>query len=90
MVYWVYFKRFAVQERKKAVATLYHYFKPQLETSNIRQVIITHLNCENEVSLLKEKIIAIDNQINISTAKVGCILATHSGPKPLGIAYSVE
>jgi len=76
--------------RFKAVKVLYHYIKKQMEYSNIRNMIITHLDCDDEASFLEERIKFINNQVNISTAKVGCVLATHSGPKPLGIAYSIE
>jgi DegV family protein with EDD domain len=76
--------------RLKAVEVLFHYFKRQLESSNIGQMIITQLDCDDEALFLEERIKAINPQVKISTAKVGCVLATHSGPKPLGIAYSIE
>jgi len=75
--------------RLKAIETLFDYFKTQLESFNIKDIIITHLDCGAEASYLDKKINALGYDINISQAKVGCVLATHSGPKPLGIAFSV-
>lgn len=75
--------------RSKAVEALFDYFKTQMETFIIKDIVITHLDCEDEASYLDKKINALDNETEISQAKVGCVLATHSGPKPLGIAFSV-
>ncbi len=76
--------------RKKAVNALFDYFKSQLESFDIKDIIITHLDCCDEATYLKKKFQELDTEIEISQAKVGCVLATHSGPKPLGIAYSVK
>jgi DegV family protein with EDD domain len=76
--------------RIKAVESLLNFFKTELESSTIGHITITHLECDDEASFLTENIKSINNEVQISTAKVGCVLATHSGPKPLGIAYSVE
>jgi len=76
--------------RQKAVRALWNYFKAQMEKYRIRRIFISHLDCEEEAEFLKEQIFTYDHAIEIKTAIVGCALATHSGPKPLGIAYSVE
>jgi DegV family protein with EDD domain len=76
--------------RIKAVEVLCQYFKTEMGTSNIGHLIVTHLDCDEEAKFLEQSIREINTQIEISTAKVGCVLATHSGPKPLGIAYSIE
>ncbi len=76
--------------RMKALEALYTYLQKEVATSNISHLIITHLDCDDEVSYLGNKIKMLGHQIEVSTAKVGCVLATHSGPKPLGIAYSIE
>jgi DegV family protein with EDD domain len=73
--------------RMKAVKTLCNYFKEHLEEIDLEKIIIAHLDCEDEVNYLKEHIMTLGRSIEIMTSKVGCVLATHSGPKPLGIAY---
>ena len=76
--------------RTKAVQALLSFIKVELETHTIDHAIITHLDCDDEASILINGIKATNHKLAISTAKVGCVLATHSGPKPLGIAYSVN
>lgn len=76
--------------RQKATKILFSYFKEQLSAFNIKRIFITHLDSDAEVDYLIENITALGYPIEIQTTKVGCVLATHSGPKPLGIAYSVE
>jgi len=77
-------------ERFRAVKALFSYFEEQLSISKISRIFITHLDCQDEVDFLIERIQELGKPIEILTAQVGCVLATHSGPKPLGIAYAVE
>jgi DegV family protein with EDD domain len=76
--------------RKKAVDALLAYFLRQLSTYSIPEIYITHLNCEIEAQYIKEKINGAKKTVQLHDAEVGCVLATHSGPKPLGIAYYIE
>ncbi len=76
--------------RQKAVDALLDFFKSQLDTFSISKLIIAHLNCEEEVKYLIEKISQLKPSLAIRTANVGCALANHSGPKPIGIAYSFD
>jgi DegV family protein with EDD domain len=75
--------------RKRAINALTAYFQNQLTQFNIPEIFITHLDCEEEAFELETQINAFGNNIQIQTAKVGCVLATHSGPKPIGIAYRI-
>ncbi len=75
--------------REKAIKTLLTVFTKQLAIHRIPKVIVTHLDCEEEALYLTHEIAATGNSVEIQTAKVGCVLATHSGPKPIGIAYYV-
>jgi len=75
-------------ERIRAVKVLRSFFLEQLMTYNIKEVILTHLDCDDEVQYLKDEIRKISSLIQVSIAEVGCVLAMHSGPKPLGIAYN--
>lgn len=76
--------------RERALNALISYFKDQLSQFTIPDIFITHLDCEAEATYLIDEIKAIGKPIQIHTAKVGCVLATHSGPYPIGIAYHIE
>ncbi len=73
--------------RRKALSALFSFFQDNLSKINLERIIITHLGCEDEVEILSEMIQSLSKSIGIMTANVGCVLASHSGPKPLGIAY---
>jgi DegV family protein with EDD domain len=75
--------------RVKAIKALRDHFFEQHSSFQINRIFITHLDCEDEAAYLAEEIRAISPKIEILFAKVGCVLATHSGPKPIGIAYVV-
>lgn len=76
--------------RERALNALITYFKNQLSQFTIPEIFVTHLDCEDEAKYLRDEIKAIGKPIQIQTAKVGCVLATHSGPYPIGIAYHIE
>jgi DegV family protein with EDD domain len=73
--------------RMKALCALINFFKENFSKIDLERIVITHLGCEEEVKFLSEKIQSLDKPVGIMTAHVGCVLASHSGPKPLGIAY---
>jgi len=75
--------------RLHAVTDLLNYIKNDLNIYQIEKIIITHLNCEEEAAFLENQLRSINSSIEIEFARVGCVLAMHSGPKPIGIAYSV-
>lgn len=75
--------------RTRAVKSLLDYFINQLKTEKVNRVFITHLDCEEEVKFLRDQISNLFPFIDLLTVEIGCALASHSGPKPLGIAYSV-
>ena len=75
--------------RMRAVRALRNYFIEQISLHQVRRVVITHLDCADEVDYLVQEIREESPLMDIQTAQVGCVLATHSGPKPLGIAYEV-
>jgi DegV family protein with EDD domain len=76
--------------REKAINALLSFFKDQLTNFTIPEIILTHLNCDDEAAYLVDEINAMGKRVRLNTAEVGCVLATHSGPKPIGIAYHVE
>lgn len=76
--------------RSKAVKLLLDHFKKELLSNDIHHLTLTHLDCDDEVAFLTDQINSLGLPLKIDTAEVGCVLATHSGPKPLGIAYCVD
>lgn len=76
--------------REKALNILFECFKEQLTRYDISEIYITHLDCDEEANFLVEQIESLNKPVYIKKAKVGCVLATHSGPKPIGIAYHVK
>jgi len=75
--------------RNKAVKELFNYFKDQFGSHEIDHISIGYLNSVEEAELLKNKINALGYQKEILITKIGCVLASHSGPYPLGIAFSI-
>jgi DegV family protein with EDD domain len=78
------------RSRKKAINALLAYFLNQATKHTIPEIYLTHLDCDEEAEFIKEQIEATDLPIQIRAAEVGCVLATHSGPNPLGIAYYIQ
>jgi DegV family protein with EDD domain len=76
--------------REKAINALLDYFLDQVSKHAIPEIFLTHLDCEQEAKFLIGQIENAGKPIRINTAEVGCVLATHSGPKPIGIAYYVQ
>ncbi|MDF1519973.1 MAG: DegV family protein [Brevefilum sp.] len=74
--------------RNKAVKELFNYFTDQYLNYEIDHISIGHLDCIEEAELLKDKINALGYKKEILITKIGCVLASHSGPYPLGIAFS--
>lgn len=75
--------------RNKAVKELFTYFKNQYCLHEIDHISIGHLDCIEEAELLRNKIKALGYQKEILITRIGCVLASHSGPYPLGIAFSI-
>jgi DegV family protein with EDD domain len=75
--------------RSKAVEELFAYFKEQYNRNELTHISIGHLDGEEEAAILKKMIHDLGFRKEILVSKIGCVLASHSGPKPLGIAYSI-
>ncbi len=76
--------------RNRAVNELFSYFKEEYNKHNLSHVSIGYLDSYEEVEYLKNKIHGLGYKKEILITKIGCVLATHSGPKPLGIAYVIN
>jgi DegV family protein with EDD domain len=76
--------------REKAINALVSYFSDQLSNYLIPEIFLTHLDCDQEAQFIRSQIESTGKPVQIQNAEVGCVLATHSGPKPIGIAYYVQ
>ncbi|MDY6846138.1 MAG: DegV family protein [Chloroflexota bacterium] len=76
--------------RSKAVKELFNYFKNQYETHELEHISIGHLDYYDEATFLKNKIRELGYQKEILITKIGCVLASHSGPNPLRIGFSIS
>ena len=75
---------------EKAINALPSHFLDQVKKYSIPEIYLTHLDCSEEAQYITKKIEAMGKPIHINHAKVGCVLATYSGLKPIGIAYYIE
>lgn len=73
--------------RIKAVEALWRYFISQLDQIDLKRIFLMHIDCDDEIDYLVNRIRSLDQRIKLEVGHVGCVLATHSGRKPLGIAY---
>ena len=76
--------------REKAVRELFSYFKEVYNKYDMSQISIGYLDGDEEALDLQNKIRNLGFQKDILITKIGCILASHSGPKPLGIAFCIS
>lgn len=76
--------------RIKVVNLLLSYFLEQVQLVDYERIFLMHLECDDEIDYMIEKIKSSDMPLQIEIGSIGCALATHSGPKPLGIAYTVK
>lgn len=75
--------------RTKAFEELFRFFKEQYNKNELTHINIGHLDGEEEALVLKKMIHDLGFRQEILVSKIGCVLASHSGPKPLGIAFSI-
>jgi DegV family protein with EDD domain len=75
--------------REKAVHELFGYFKEEYNKYQLDHISIGYLDDEEEAIALKNMIQKLGYPKEILLSRIGCVLASHSGPKPIGIAYSI-
>lgn len=73
--------------REKVLNVLSSYFIKQMSQETIPEIYITHYDSGDDAKLLFDRFSSTGKPIRIHITEVGCALATHSGPNPLGIAY---
>ncbi len=76
--------------REKILKVMASYFIKQLANKDIPEIYITHYDSVEDANLVADQITSFGKPIEIHITEVGCALATHSGPNPLGIAYYIH
>lgn len=76
--------------RMRSVKALVEYFFVHKDEIANDRIFITHLDCEEEAQFISDNLIPEFPGMEIIRARIGCALATHSGPYPIGIAYHVN
>ena len=75
-----------VRSKKKAVEKLIEIFKEDIKKHGLGEVIIHHINCENEARALAERLKAVIDK-TVEICPIGPVIGVHVGPGSLGIAY---
>ncbi len=75
--------------RKKLLNILAQALLNDLPEDSTDPVIITHLDQEYEANYLYQRLKSSKSSMNLLINNVGCLLASHSGPGAIGVAYSV-
>jgi len=76
--------------REKTIKELFGYFKQEYDRHELDHISIGHLDGEEEANQLHDMVRSLGYEKEILITKIGCVLSSHSGPKPLGIAYSID
>ena len=75
--------------RKKCLDLLVNEMTKEKNNINPDMIILTYLDCKEDAEYLRDLIIDLLPECNLITSEVGCVLASHSGPNAIGIAYSL-
>lgn len=78
-----------VRTRKRAIEKLIDMFLGNIKKYGLGDVIVHHINCEEEAKKLAK---LIEKQIGkvVHIASIGPVIGTHVGPGAIGIAYYTE
>lgn len=75
-----------VRTRKKAIDRMVEYVVEQVTSKGLGEVIVHHINCEDEGLQLAKRISDI-LKINVEICSIGPIIGLHVGPGSIGIVY---
>lgn len=76
--------------RIRSVKALINYLVTHKDEIADDRVYVTHLDCDEEAQFISDNLKLHFPKMEIIPAIVGCALASHSGPYPIGIAYHVQ
>lgn len=75
-----------VRTKKKAVATLVNIFLEDLDNRELEDIIVHHINCEDE-GLILANILSEKLNKPVSIQSIGPVIGLHVGPGSIGLAY---
>ncbi|SHE74026.1 DegV family protein [Clostridium fallax] len=75
-----------VRTKKKAVDKMVNTFIEDINKNILGDVIVHHINCEEEGKELANRIKELLN-VNVEITSIGPVIGTHVGPGAIGIAY---
>lgn len=75
--------------RKKCLDLLVNEMTKEKNNIDPDMIILTYIDCKEDAEYLRDLIIDLIPGCNLITSEVGCVLASHSGPNAIGIAYSL-
>ena len=73
--------------RMKALNTMLAEFKADLPGVEMRRVFVTHTNCPEDVDYLVEELKQLAPIENVLITTAGATIASHCGPRTIGILY---
>lgn len=78
-----------VRTKQKAIFKIIEKLQEDIKNKGLGQLIVHHINCEEEGRALANKIKEILG-INVEIQCIGPVIGCHVGPKTVGIAYYTE
>lgn len=75
---------------QKALDTLLEYFKNDSDNIDTENVMVTHSLADEDAVYLKKEIAKIADIENIYETKASAVIATHCGPRTIGILYILK
>ena len=76
-----------VRTKKKAIDKIVESVIEQNNKKQIKELIVHHINCENEGLELAEKLRSALNLSEVKLQSIGPIIGLHVGPGSIGVAY---
>ena len=73
--------------RKKSILTLIENFKNNYN-GNSKDVYISHADCMADATFLKEKLLALNPNLNIVISDLGPIIVSHAGPGTMALFFT--
>lgn len=78
-----------VRTKKKAVATLVGIFLEDLENRELEDIIVHHINCEDEGTAIANRLAeTLGRPVGIQS--IGPVIGLHVGPGSIGLAYHTK
>ncbi len=73
--------------RQKGLQMLLDDFSADLDQLDNERVFVTHTTSEEDAEYLKAEIIRLAAPQDVRITQAGCVIASHCGPRTIGILY---